>query len=513
MNLWTRFFYFKLKLKLEAMNRFSDRLSFLRLVRWGAACLLIALGMTLSATSLSGYKVVQGALHTVVRGQGEAILQAIARATQRGAVANEELLKGLFDSETPRGLRCLVLFEPAGQTPSGASSGPALQPFITVGHCLTASDALAEVATRQRYDELSTVGERMRMVLGAPPPPPSMAPSPALLLPPQGVPPPPGAPWPAPPPLPAGLSSPPGPAWPGPPPQTFVPLATGARPASSPSGLRGPRPMLIEFAPQMAEQLRQSAQRTLLLGGAATLALLIAAAIFWQLSMRAERAHAHKERQRQLASLGEMSSVLAHELRNPLAALKGHAQLLLEQLQAGSRLHDKAARVVKEAERLEALSEDLLSFVRTTVIEPQLISPAELLADCVQSVGDPRIEVAVEQAPPRWRLDPGRMRQVLANLLRNAVEASSPTGRVLASVRADGAELCFCVRDFGKGIPPEDLEKIFEPFYTTRARGTGLGLPIARRLTALHGGSITASNAPDGGALFCVRLPMATRGV
>jgi two-component system sensor histidine kinase HydH len=350
----------------------------------------------------------------------------------------------------------------------------------------------------------------MRMVLGTPPPPP--APPPALLLPPQGMPPPPGAPWPAPPPPPAGLPSPSGPAWPGPPPQTFLPLAPQAGSPPLLGGPPAPRPILIEFAPQMADELRRSAQRTLLSGGIATLALLIAAAIFWQLSIRAERAHAHNERQRQLASLGEMSSVLAHELRNPLAALKGHAQLLLEQLQAGSRLHDKAGRVVKEAERLEALSEDLLSFVRTTVIDPQICNPAELLSDCAQSIAGSRIEVSAEQSPSRWRLDPERMRQVLCNLLRNAVEASPPDRSVLASACVEDGELCFNVRDFGKGIPAEDLEKIFEPFYTTRARGTGLGLPIARRLTALHGGSITAKNAPDGGALFCVRLPATIRG-
>lgn len=204
-------------------------------------------------------------------------------------------------------------------------------------------------------------------------------------------------------------------------------------------------------------------------------------------------------------------AMLAHELRNPLAALKGHAQLLQEQLAAGSRQHDKARRVVSEAERLEALSEDLLSFVRTTVIERQTISPADLLRECALSVDESHIDVVTDQAPPRFQLDPARMHQVLCNLLRNAVEASPPAGRVLAGVRTEGNELLFYVRDFGKGIQTQDIEKIFEPFYTTRARGTGLGLPIARRLVVLHGGTLTASNAPEGGALFCVRLPVSGR--
>lgn len=103
------------------------------------------------------------------------------------------------------------------------------------------------------------------------------------------------------------------------------------------------------------------------------------------------------------------------------------------------------------------------------------------------------------------------MQQVLSNLLRNAVEASPPEGRVAATAIVEGGELLITIRDHGKGIRETDLERIFEPFYTTRARGTGLGLAIARRLVSLHGGSLTASNAPDGGALFSIRLPNAAR--
>ena len=493
------------------MTKLGDRPSFLRLVRWTAVCLLIALGLTLSATSLSGYRVVRGALRTVVQGQGEALIhsvvQAMARASRKGTGADEEALKAVLDYEAPRGLRCVVIMldPPGPATAEGTPEAGAPTPVLA-GDCLTPRAAWGELVMRQRSDELVMIDQRIRMVLG-PPPHAGAAPgpSPGLLQPPYGVPPPPGAPWPAPPLEPGGMAPPPGPAWPGPVPQALQPPAAGSQP---PMGMRRrPRGMLIEFVPRMAQELRGSALRTLFSGGFATLALLIAAAIFWQLSLRAEKAHATKERQRQLASLGEMAAVLAHELHNPLAALKGHAQLLVEQLPAGSRTHDKANRVVSEAERLEALSEDLLSFVRTTTIEPRDVNPAELLADCVAAVDDARIELQAAPAPARWHLDPERMRQVLCNLLRNALEASPSSGRVLASVRGEGRELVFSIRDFGKGIRTADLERIFEPFYTTRAQGTGLGLPIARRLVALHGGSISAENAPDGGAVFRIRLP------
>jgi two-component system sensor histidine kinase HydH len=491
------------------MTKLGDRPSFLRLVRWVAVCLLIALGLTLSATSLSGYRVVQGALRTVVQGQGEALMhavvQALIRASQKESTTDQEALKTVLDYEAPRGLHCIVLIldQPGGGAAAGTTDagGSAL---TTAGDCLTPRAAWTELATRQRADELVQVGPRIRMVLGPPPSSGAAPPTPpGLIQPPYGVPPPPGAPWPAPPLEPGGVAPPPGPAWPGPVPQALL-SAAGRTGLGEP---RRPRAMFIEFVPRMAQELRGSALRTLLSGGFATLALLIAAAIFWQLSLREEQAYATKERQRQLASLGEMAAVLAHELRNPLAALKGHAQLLVEQLPAGSRTHDKANRVVSEAERLESLSEDLLSFVRTTTIEPREVSPAELLSECVATVDDARISVQVAQAPARWRLDPERMRQVLCNLLRNALEASPSGGQVLATVRSEGRELLFSVRDFGKGIRAADLERIFEPFYTTRAQGTGLGLPIARRLVALHGGSITADNAPDGGAIFCIRLP------
>src|SRR4051794_32637007 len=103
------------------MSKLGDRPSFFWLVRWVAACLLIALGLTLSTTALSGYWVVQGALHTVVKGQGEALIQAIELATRRSGAADQEVLKAVLDSEAPRGLRCVVLFEaPAAPAPGQA---------------------------------------------------------------------------------------------------------------------------------------------------------------------------------------------------------------------------------------------------------------------------------------------------------------------------------------------------------------------------------------------------------
>jgi two-component system sensor histidine kinase HydH len=273
--------------------------------------------------------------------------------------------------------------------------------------------------------------------------------------------------------------------------------------------LGGPPVVVVEFEPRTARDLLERARRGLLINAAGAVALLGAAAVVFRWLRRqesAERAHA---RQQHLASLGEMSAVLAHEIRNPLASLKGHAQLLEETLPAGKD-REKAARVVHEAVRLERLTADLLDFVRTGEIVPTPSPPAAVLERAVGSVdgGDVTIELNTESAPTHWPLDTNRIEQLLINLLKNAIEASLPGGKVEASatLSADSV-LEYRVRDHGAGVPSGQEELIFEPFHTGRTRGTGLGLAVARRVAEAHGGTIRAANHPGGGAVFTVRIP------
>ena len=278
-----------------------------------------------------------------------------------------------------------------------------------------------------------------------------------------------------------------------------------------PDVLGGPHrwPFLIEFDPLPERQLRGSALVTLVAGLVGAIVLIGAALLNRRLSERAEALQEALAREKHLAVLGEMSAVLAHELRNPLASLKGHAQLMTEAvgLDAGSR--ERAGILVREALRLEALCDQLLNLVRANRIEPVEANPATLLRDAAASIDGGRIDVRVDQAPARWRLDPLRMLQALTNLLQNAVQAS-PVGMASeASVRVDAGQLVFEVRDFGRGVPPEEAARIFEAFHTTRTRGTGLGLAITRRIVDLHGGVVEVQNHPEGGAVFRVRLPKA----
>jgi two-component system sensor histidine kinase HydH len=277
------------------------------------------------------------------------------------------------------------------------------------------------------------------------------------------------------------------------------------RPMISPRGAR----VVIEVEPLMAEQLASTARNHLLVSAVAAVLLLILALFFWRTGARADRAEAQLARDRRLAALGEMSAVLGHELRNPLASLKGHAQLVLERIDPEARGYKNAERVVREAERLEMLTRQILDFARTGSIDRAPVDPAELLRGAADQVADPRVQLDVRAAPAAWDLDRDRMNQVLVNLVKNAVQASPDGAAVDARCALEDGALVFTVRDRGDGFPPGEAEAAFEPFRTHRVQGTGLGLPIARRIVTAHGGTIEALNAPDGGAVVRVRIPPA----
>lgn len=268
------------------------------------------------------------------------------------------------------------------------------------------------------------------------------------------------------------------------------------------------RYVAIEFEPVMAEQMAADSTNTLLLSALVAAALLMAAFVFWRLSAQQELAERRLEEQRRLSALGEMAAVMAHEIRNPLASLKGHAQLLAE------RLNDKADadrrkvdRVVQEAVRLEALTTDLLDFVRSGPIDITPADPAAIVTTCLDDVGADAFSADFSGAPATWPMDPARIRQAVTNVLRNALQATAPGTRPEVSVGEHKGTLVISVRDFGPGLAPGEEEKIFTPFYTTRTTGTGLGLAVAQRVTQMHGGTIKASNHEGGGAEFRITLP------
>jgi two-component system, NtrC family, sensor histidine kinase HydH len=268
------------------------------------------------------------------------------------------------------------------------------------------------------------------------------------------------------------------------------------------AGGRTPR-FLIEVEPVQANELRDAASLTLGVGGLAAAALLGVAFVLIRREARRRADAQARERERRLASLGEMSAVLAHEIRNPLASLKGNAQLLARMLPDGDKPRAKADRVVDEAIRLEQLTNDLLQFVRTGTITRTPADPGKLIREAAAGVAG-EIAIDTSRAPPTWSLDEGRIREVVINLLENAVAAGPP---VAVTVRRDRDRLVLEVADRGPGVPEEDRDKIFEPFFTGKTQGTGLGLAIVRRVVELHHGTIAVYPNPGGGAMFRAEIP------
>lgn len=266
--------------------------------------------------------------------------------------------------------------------------------------------------------------------------------------------------------------------------------------------------LVIEFEPIVAEAITARALTTLVSSVAAAALLLIAAGVFFRMSRRADAMEAQLARDGQLKALGEMSAVLGHEIRNPLASLKGHAQLLVERLSPDGAGLKGAEVIVREAVRLETITNQILDFVKTGSLDRSEADPVEVARAAIETSGVDGVELRGEQDISAWSLDRVRMERVLVNLLANA-RAASPEGRpVDLTVTTEGpSTLVYAVRDRGQGLAPGDEAWIFEPFRTGRVKGTGLGLAVARRIAEAHGGGIDASNHPEGGALFRVWIP------
>jgi PAS domain S-box-containing protein len=213
-----------------------------------------------------------------------------------------------------------------------------------------------------------------------------------------------------------------------------------------------------------------------------------------------------------LARLGEMAAVVAHEVKNPLAAIKGALQVIGGRMPAESRDRMIMTDVVARVDSLNDIVQDLLVFARPR--DPQLtpVNLAALLEDTAALVRkDPAyasLGIAVSGARPVVQIDIDQMRTVFLNLLLNAAQAGGASSRVAVTVAADDLAAIVAIADDGPGIAAEVRPKIFEPFFTTKHRGTGLGLPTAKRVVERHRGTIDVECPPSGGTIVTVTLPM-----
>jgi len=448
---------------------------------------VVVVAATISAVLLASavfiHRTVQEASHVAARGQGELFLHAVNWQTRRASAESLALaMHELVQAHYTRGLRHVRLIDGTGETIVRAGRAKGVTPILP--------------------SQLIDVGAHMQISQKVPPPPfwlrqyrPTIKDVPSL--------------------QPGGSFT-----VEGAPPFSIESLPPFSFQGRSRVSWLSPRSWLVvlEFEPITARKLQTQATAVLVTAVLADVLILLLAAAFLRALRQGDVLRTALERDRRLAMLGEMSGVLAHEIRNPLASLKGHTQLLSEDCEPGTPLHRTAERVVNEASRIERLIAELLEFIRSGEIRRGPCDVHALINDVIAELSaeakDAGKVFVVQIAAPLgdFRVDRDRLRHALNNILRNAIQTEAINPEIIISGSVDPArtglrKLVLTVRDYGAGIAEHNREKIFQPFHTGKTRGIGLGLAVTRRIIELHDGTIQASNHPEGGAVFRIEIP------
>jgi two-component system sensor histidine kinase AtoS len=229
-----------------------------------------------------------------------------------------------------------------------------------------------------------------------------------------------------------------------------------------------------------------------------------------------KRLEAQLSEAQRLAAIGETAAMVGHDLRNPLQATTGTLYLARKLLKS-----EKAQERKKAVELLYTLDDqisymdkivsDLQSYAAPVAVEPVETNLSDLIQDTVSSTKIPEnieVTVFVPVDLARATVDPVLLKQVLTNLTINAVQAMPEGGKLFIECSKEDKSLSVTVRDTGEGVAPENLEKIFNPFFTTKAKGQGLGLAVCKRLVEAQNGTITLKTELGKGSTFTIKIPM-----
>jgi signal transduction histidine kinase len=255
----------------------------------------------------------------------------------------------------------------------------------------------------------------------------------------------------------------------------------------------------------------------------------VGAALFFKDLTHVEQMEERERLRDRLAAVGEMAAVMAHEIKNPLAGIEVLAGLLRRKAPDNPDVQSLVGDIINEAKMANAIVQEVLAFVRPVRLQVDRTSLADAVANAVALAdgkatrGSILVDLAIPKELPTVGADQHQLTQVFCNLLINAYEALEGAGRIdiaarLAITAADGALLpdghtpvttvVVDIADDGPGMPPEVAEKIFNPFFTTKAQGSGLGLAIVRKIVDAHEGRIDMSTADGRGTRFRVTLPV-----
>ena len=226
-----------------------------------------------------------------------------------------------------------------------------------------------------------------------------------------------------------------------------------------------------------------------------------------------QKAHAEVVQSQKLATLGYLAAGMAHEIRNPLNSIALFVQLIKEGVEDSEKI-DYVEKILKEIDRVDATLSKLMDTAKRPRFELVEVNIEEVIQKALDSF-TPQINaqaITLTFSPkrqlPRLKADPVEIEQIFTNLLLNSIDEMSGGGTLTIELDHDDRDIVIRVSDSGRGIPAEHLPNIFDPFFSTKTRGTGMGLPIVLRIVKNYGGKIEVVATDKSGATFLIRLPV-----